>query len=72
MKIPDYPKSVVIEEQGLRDGLQDEDKVVPTAKKLEIINAMIRAGMRDEVLSSSSMWYCISPAAGHEPVQTPH
>ena len=44
--MPDYPKSVVIEEQGLRDGLQGEDKVVPTAKKLEIINAMIRAGIK--------------------------
>jgi hydroxymethylglutaryl-CoA lyase len=44
--MPDYPKSVVIEEQGLRDGLQGEGKVVPTAKKLEIINAMIRAGIK--------------------------
>jgi hydroxymethylglutaryl-CoA lyase len=42
----DYPKSVVIEEQGLRDGLQSEGQVVPTAKKLEIINAMIRAGIK--------------------------
>ena len=42
----DYPKSVVIEEQGLRDGLQSEGKVVPTAKKLEIINAMIGAGIK--------------------------
>jgi hydroxymethylglutaryl-CoA lyase len=44
--MPDYPKSVVIEEQGLRDGLQSQGKVVPTAKKLEIINAMIRAGIK--------------------------
>ena len=44
--MPDYPKSVVIEEQGLRDGLQSEGKVVPTAKKLEIINAMIGAGIK--------------------------
>jgi hydroxymethylglutaryl-CoA lyase len=46
MEMPDYPKSVVIEEQGLRDGLQSEGKVVPTAKKLEIINAMIGAGIK--------------------------
>lgn len=42
----DYPKSVVIEEQGLRDGLQSEGRIVPTAKKLEIINAMIGAGIK--------------------------
>ena len=46
MKMPDYPKSVVIEEQGLRDGLQSEAKVVPTQKKLEIINALIDAGVK--------------------------
>lgn len=44
--IPDYPKSVVIEEQGLRDGLQREDRIVPTAQKLEIIKAMIQAGIK--------------------------
>ena len=44
--MPDYPKSVVIEEQGLRDGLQSEGKVVPTAKKLEIINALLNAGVK--------------------------
>ena len=35
--MPDYPKSVVIEEQGLRDGLQNEAELVPTDKKIEII-----------------------------------
>jgi hydroxymethylglutaryl-CoA lyase len=45
MKI-DYPKSVVIEEQGLRDGLQSEAEVVPTEKKLEIIDALIDAGVK--------------------------
>ncbi len=44
--MPDYPKSVVIEEQGLRDGLQSEAKVVPTQKKLEIINALVDAGVK--------------------------
>jgi len=41
-----YPRSVVIEEQGLRDGLQNEASVVPTAKKLEIINALVDAGVQ--------------------------
>jgi hydroxymethylglutaryl-CoA lyase len=46
MKMPDYPKSVVIEEQGLRDGLQNEAKVVPTQKKLAIIKALVDAGVK--------------------------
>jgi hydroxymethylglutaryl-CoA lyase len=41
-----YPNSVVIEEQGLRDGLQSEKTPVPTAKKLKIIDALIDAGVR--------------------------
>ena len=45
MKKIDYPKSVVIEEQGLRDGFQNEAKVVPTEKKLEIIDALVGAGV---------------------------
>ena len=44
--MPDYPKNVIIEEQGLRDGLQSEAKVVPTEKKLEIIDALIDAGVK--------------------------
>jgi len=44
--MPDYPKSVVIEEQGLRDGLQNEDLFVPTEKKIEIINALVDAGVK--------------------------
>ena len=41
-----YPKSAVIEEQGLRDGLQNETKIVSTEKKLEIIDALVDAGIR--------------------------
>jgi len=41
-----YPKNVIIEEQGLRDGLQSEAKVVPTEKKLELIDALIGAGVK--------------------------
>ncbi len=41
-----YPKEVVIEEQGLRDGLQNEKTVVPTERKLEIIKAVVNAGVK--------------------------
>ncbi len=41
-----FPSKVVIEEQGLRDGLQSEKAVVPTAKKLELIDALVDAGLR--------------------------
>ncbi|MGD1967739.1 MAG: hydroxymethylglutaryl-CoA lyase [Desulfobacterales bacterium] len=41
-----YPTKVVIEEQGLRDGLQSEKTLVPTAKKLELIDALADAGVR--------------------------
>lgn len=41
----DYPKEVIIEEQGLRDGLQSEKALVPKEKKLELINAVVEAGV---------------------------
>ena len=41
-----YPKTVIIEEQGLRDGLQSEAKVAPTEKKLEIIDSLVDAGVK--------------------------
>ena len=41
-----YPSKVVIEEQGLRDGLQREKIPVPTAQKLKIIDALVDAGVR--------------------------
>ena len=41
-----YPKEVVIEEQGLRDGLQSGKILVPTEKKLELINAVVAAGVK--------------------------
>ncbi|CAB1079227.1 Pyruvate:Oxaloacetate transcarboxylase domain protein [Olavius algarvensis Delta 1 endosymbiont] len=42
----DYPKKVIIEEQGLRDGLQNEKIIVPPEKKLELINAVVEAGVK--------------------------
>jgi len=41
-----YPPKVVIEEQGLRDGLQNQKKSVPTAKKLEIVGMLADAGIK--------------------------
>lgn len=41
-----YPKKVVIEEQGLRDGLQSEKALVPKEKKLELIQAVVEAGVK--------------------------
>lgn len=37
---------IVIEEQGLRDGFQSEKTVVPTSRKLEIVDALVAAGVR--------------------------
>jgi len=41
-----YPQRIVIEEQGLRDGLQSEKILVPTEKKLQIIKALADAGLK--------------------------
>ncbi|MGD2097336.1 MAG: hydroxymethylglutaryl-CoA lyase [Desulfobacterales bacterium] len=41
-----YPSRVVVEEQGLRDGLQSEKTPLPTVKKLELIDMLIDAGVR--------------------------
>jgi hydroxymethylglutaryl-CoA lyase len=41
-----YPKCVVIEEQGLRDGLQSENRIIPTPKKQAIIATLLKAGLK--------------------------
>ncbi|MBW2610896.1 MAG: hypothetical protein JRE12_00835 [Deltaproteobacteria bacterium] len=41
-----YPQRIVIEEQGLRDGLQSETPFLPTDKKLELIRAVADAGLK--------------------------
>ena len=41
-----YPPKIVIEEQGLRDGLQSEERFVPTDKKVEIIGLVADAGLK--------------------------
>ena len=41
-----YPPKIVIEEQGLRDGLQSEKPFIPTDKKLELIGLVADAGIK--------------------------
>lgn len=41
-----YPEKVIIEEQGLRDGIQSEEIYLPAGKKLELIDDLIAAGLR--------------------------
>ncbi len=41
-----FPSTVVIEEQGLRDGFQSEKKIVPVEMKLEYIDSLINAGVK--------------------------
>jgi hydroxymethylglutaryl-CoA lyase len=40
------PKFAVIEEQALRDGLQAEKKIISTGKKLQLIDALVGAGVK--------------------------
>jgi hydroxymethylglutaryl-CoA lyase len=40
------PISVILEEQGLRDGLQTELKHVPTEMKLELLKGLLDAGLK--------------------------
>ncbi|MBT8371028.1 MAG: hydroxymethylglutaryl-CoA lyase [Deltaproteobacteria bacterium] len=41
-----YPPKIVIEEQGLRDGLQNQKPIIPTDKKLELVEAVADAGLK--------------------------
>ncbi|MCU0426346.1 MAG: hydroxymethylglutaryl-CoA lyase [Candidatus Kapabacteria bacterium] len=40
------PKHVIIEEQGLRDGLQTETTIVPTEMKLQMLKSLVESGLR--------------------------
>src|SRR5262245_38925066 len=42
-----FPKSVRIVEVAPRDGLQNEQKIVPTEKKAEFIRMLVEAGLRE-------------------------
>jgi len=41
-----YPTEVILEEQGLRDGLQVESTLLPTEKKVALIHRLIDAGLK--------------------------
>ncbi len=40
------PQAVSIREVGPRDGFQNEPEVIPTARKVELIDALARTGLR--------------------------
>ncbi|MAU41130.1 MAG: hydroxymethylglutaryl-CoA lyase [Kordiimonas sp.] len=42
-----FPKSVRLYEVGPRDGLQNEPEIVPTAVKIDFIERLVAAGLRD-------------------------
>jgi len=42
-----FPKKVTIVEVGPRDGFQNEKQFIPTERKIEIINAMVRTGLKN-------------------------
>ncbi len=41
-----YPDKVIIEEQGMRDGLQSETQLLPLEQKLELIDKIADAGIK--------------------------
>jgi hydroxymethylglutaryl-CoA lyase len=43
---PQMPRAVRIREVGPRDGFQNEPEVIPTARKVELIDALARTGVR--------------------------
>jgi hydroxymethylglutaryl-CoA lyase len=47
-----FPQSVRIVEVGPRDGLQNEAKIVPTAKKVEFIRLLVASGLKDVEVTS--------------------
>ena len=47
-----FPENVIIQEVALRDGLQNEKRVVATAEKLRLVERMIGCGIRRIELSS--------------------
>jgi hydroxymethylglutaryl-CoA lyase len=43
---PDLPNAVSVREVGPRDGFQNEPEVIPTERKVELIDALARTGVR--------------------------
>ena len=48
----DFPSQVTIVEVGPRDGFQNEKQFIPTDKKIEIINALSRTGLKNIQVTS--------------------
>lgn len=44
--MPKYPSNITLEEQGLRDGLQSEQKIVPAETKVAYIERLVEAGLK--------------------------
>jgi hydroxymethylglutaryl-CoA lyase len=44
--LPELPSAVRIREVGPRDGFQNEPEVIPTGRKIELIDALARTGLR--------------------------
>jgi hydroxymethylglutaryl-CoA lyase len=44
--VSDFPLAVDIREVGPRDGFQNEPEVIPTARKIELIDALARTGVK--------------------------
>jgi hydroxymethylglutaryl-CoA lyase len=64
------PNRVRIVEVGPRDGLQNEAKIVPTAKKAEFINLLVNAGLQEiEVASFVHPKWIPQLADAHELLQ---
>jgi len=45
--VGELPQRIRVVEVGLRDGLQSVDATLPTAKKIEIVHALIESGVRE-------------------------
>jgi len=48
----DLPHEAIIHETVLRDGIQNEETIVPTEKKLQLINRLVDCGIKRIEISS--------------------
>ncbi|HEY2631738.1 MAG TPA: hydroxymethylglutaryl-CoA lyase, partial [Solirubrobacteraceae bacterium] len=44
--MPDLPASVQVREVGPRDGFQNEPEIIPTERKVELIDMLARTGLQ--------------------------
>ncbi len=64
------PKKVTIVDVGPRDGFQNEKQFIPNAKKIEIVNGLIRAGLKNIQVSSVVHPKAVPQLADAEEVMT--